>query len=81
MKTGKIFEQAKELLKDRTAISAMTIQRNFNVHFPDARRIIKRLQNAGLITEDWDASEGGYVVRLAHGRRYAYPLNRVDHHR
>ena len=62
MKTDVLLEKAKDFLKDREAVGAMAIQRKFNVHFRDARRIVTCLQNTGLITDDWDSSIGGYRV-------------------
>lgn len=56
------MDEAREWVKTRTAVSAATIQRTFLVGYPSAARVIETLQAEGRITEDWDASEGGYVV-------------------
>ena len=56
------MDEVREWVKSRTAVSAASIQRKFRVGYPAAARAIDVLQEEARITEDWDASEGGYVV-------------------
>ena len=61
-KTDFYFNKAKEMLVTLDHITASRIQRVLRLEYPKAARIIEMLKDAALISEDFDASIGGYRV-------------------
>jgi len=62
-----MIDQAIKVLEGRTAVSTTTLQRQLRIGYWQAGRLIGELKEQCRITEDWDASEGGYRV-LGGGR-------------
>lgn len=67
-----MIDQAIKVLEGRTAVSTTTLQRQLRIGYWQAGRLIGELKEQCRITEDWDASEGGYRV-LGGGRTQLAP--------
>lgn len=57
-----VIDQAIKVLEGRTAVSTTTLQRQLRIGCWQAGMLIGELKRQCRITEDWDASEGGYRV-------------------
>ena len=56
------FNKTKEMLATWDHVTASRIQRVFRLEYPKAARIIDMLQEAMLISKEFDPSIGGYRV-------------------